>query len=172
MIRVHAPWLLFAAAVIVTGCAQQDAATAETAEVSEKKQEDLVKAEAATDEIEAAFIAAYSAEDGAGIAALFSPDGTIAPPELMSIEQPSIADFYNAQFASGADFTLEVEREDMVVAGKTTVAWGGFATSVIVEGAEPIVTTGRYGVVSRLQADGTWKIYRHMFNYITPPPEM
>jgi ketosteroid isomerase-like protein len=34
------------------------------------------------------------------------------------------------------------------------------------------VTTGRYGVVSKLQEDGSWKIYRHMFNYITPPPEM
>jgi len=179
MIRVRAPWLLLAAAVLVSGCAQQDAATAEKAEVSEKaqqavekKKEYLKEAEAAVEKIEAAFVAAYNAEDGAGIAALFAPDGMIAPPDLVSIEQPSIAEFYNAQFASGADFTLEVEREELVVSGKTSVAWGGFAGSVIVEGAEPVVTTGRYGVVSRLQEDGTWKIYRHLFNYITPPPEM
>ena len=179
MIRVRAPWLLLSAAVLVTGCAQQDAATAEKAEVSEKakqvvekKQEYLKEAEAAVEKIEAAFVAAYNAEDGEGIAALFAPDGMIAPPNLMSIEQPSIADFYNAQFASGADFTLEVEREGMVVSGKTSVDWGGFAASILVEGAEPIVTTGRYGVVSRLQEDGSWKIYRHLFNYIAPPPEM
>jgi len=179
MIRVRATWMLLAAAVLVSGCAQQDAATAEEAEVSEKakqvvekKQAYMKEAEAAVEKIEAGFVAAYNAEDGAGIAALFAPDGTIAPPELMSLEQPAIADYYNAQFASGGDFTLEVEREEVVVGGKTAVSWGGYAASVLMEGAEPVVTTGRYGVVSKLQEDGTWKIYRHLFNYITPPPEM
>ena len=171
MKRASAPWLLLAAAVLVTGCAQQEAAE-KAKQGAEMKMQQMEEAEAAVGEIEAAFVAAYNAEDGEGIAALFAPDGMIAPPNLMSIEQPSIADFYNAQFASGADFTLEVEREEVVVSGKTSVGWGGFATSVIVEGAEPIVTTGRYGVVSRLQEDGSWKIYRHLFNYIAPPPEM
>jgi len=179
MYRVRAPWLLLAAAVLVTGCAQQDAGTVETAEVAEKakqaaemKKAHMKEAAAAVEKIESAFIAAYNAEDGAGIAALFAPDGTIAPPELMSLEQPAIADYYNAQFASGGDFTLEVELEDIAVAGKTVVSWGGYAASVLMEGADPVVTTGRYGVVSKLQEDGSWKIYRHMFNYITPPPEM
>jgi uncharacterized protein (TIGR02246 family) len=179
MFRVRAPWPLLAAAVLITGCAQQDAGTVETAEVAEKAKQaaemraaHMKEAEAAVEEIEAAFIAAYNAEDGEGIAALFAPDGTIAPPELMSLEQPAIAQYYNAQFASGGDFTLEVEREEVIVAGKTTVAWGGYAASVLMEGAETVVTTGRYGVVSKLQEDGSWKIYRHMFNYISPPPEM
>ena len=179
MIRARAPWLLLAAAVVLSACAPQDAATADQAEVAEKtkqaaekKMEYMKGAEKAVDEIEAAYIAAYNAEDGAGIAALFAPDGMIAPPELMSIEQPGIAAFYGEQFESGADFTLEVEREEMIVSGKTSVAWGGYAASVLMEGAEPVVSTGRYGVVSKLQPDGSWKIYRHLFNYITPPPEM
>ncbi len=179
MNRVRSSWLLLAAAVLVTGCAQQDAGTAETAEVAEKakqavemREARMKEAAAAVEKIESAFIAAYNAEDGDGIAALFAPDGTIAPPELMSLEQTAIADYYNAQFASGGDFTLEVELEEIAVAGKTVVSWGGYAASVLMEGADPVVTTGRYGVVSRLQEDGSWKIYRHMFNYITPPPEM
>ena len=177
MYRVRAPWLMLAAAVLVTGCAQEEAATADQAEVgekakqtAEKKMEYMKGAEKAVDEIEAAFVAAYNAEDGAGIAVLFASDGMIAPPGLVSIEQPSIAAYYNAQFESGGDFTLEVEREELVVSGKTSVAWGGYAASVLMEGAETVVTTGRYGVVRRLQKDGSWKIYRHLFNYITPPP--
>lgn len=179
MRRTHAPWLLVAAAVVLSACAQDEADTVERAEVAEKmgeaaekKMEYTKEAEAAVVEIESAFIAAYNAENGAGIAALFAPDGTIAPPGMMSLEQPAIAQYYNAQFASGGDFTLEVEREDMVVAGKTVVSWGGYAASVVMEGADTILTTGRYGVISKLQPDGTWKIYRHMFNYISPPPEM
>jgi ketosteroid isomerase-like protein len=178
MNRIRAPWLLLAAAVLLTGCAQEEAATAEKAEVGEKaeqavemKQEYVKEAEKASSEIEAGFVAAYNAEDGEGIAALFADDGMIAPPGLVSLEQPSIAAYYNAQFESGGDFTLEVEREGIVVSGKTSVAWGGYAASIVMEGAETVLTTGRYGVVSKLQQDGTWKIHRHLFNYITPPPE-
>ena len=178
MKRVRAPWLILAAAALLIGCAQEEAATAEKAEVGEKavqavemKQEYVKEAEKASSEIEAGFVAAYNAEDGEGIAALFADDGMIAPPGLVSLEQPSIAAYYNAQFESGGDFTLEVEREGMVVSGKTSVAWGGYAASIVMEGAETVLTTGRYGVVSKLQPDGSWKIYRHLFNYITPPPE-
>lgn len=179
MKRASAPWLLLAAAVLFSACAQEDTsaidkveATDAAEQVAGAKKAVLKEVEQATDQIEADFIAAFNAEDGAGIAALFAPDGMIAPPELVSIEQPAIAMYYDAQFESGADFTLEVEREGILVTGDMSVAWGGFATSVIAEGAETIVTTGRYGVVSKRMEDGTWKIYRHLFNYITPPPEM
>ena len=36
MIRARAPWLLLAAAVVLSACAPQDAATADQAEVAEK----------------------------------------------------------------------------------------------------------------------------------------
>ena len=178
MNRARAPWLLLAAATLLTSCAQEKAATAEKAEVAEKakqavemKQEYVKEAMIAADRIEAGYIAAYNAEDGEGIAALFADDGIIAPPGFVSMEQPSIGAYYNAQFDSGGDFTLEIEREDMVVSGKTSVAWGGFVASVLREGGETILITGRYGSVSKLQPDGTWKIQSHLFNYITPPPE-
>lgn len=178
-------WSLLAISALLASCSSEDARTTsdellEKAEVASKtaqamveaKEEYAMEAEAAADRMEAAFVEAYNAENAAGIAALFAEDGTIAPPGMMSLEKPGVATYYGAQFESGGDFTLEVEREAMIVSGDMSVAWGGFATSVIMEGSDPIVATGRYGVVSRREADGTWKIYRHMFNYITPPPEM
>jgi ketosteroid isomerase-like protein len=126
----------------------------------------------ATVRIEAEYIAAYDAENGAGIAALFAGDGTIAPPGMASIKQGGIAAYYDAQFASGADFSLTVEREGMFASGDMSVAWGGYVVTMVMEGADPILTDGRYGAISKRQADGSWKLYRHMFNYITPPPEM
>lgn len=185
MIRFRRTWFLLPALVLLAGCGESEreemaeeiqekaAVAAKTAEkLVEGKAANMKAAQVAADEIEAAFIKAYNAENAAGIAALFADDGTIAPPGMVSLEKPAIATYYMSQFESGGDFTLEVEREDMVVSGDRSVAWGGFASSVIMEGAAPIVATGRYGVVSHRQADGTWKIYRHMFNYITPPPEM
>ncbi len=171
MFRIRSSSLLLVAASLLTACSQYDSAVEETA-VVDNYEADLAAATVAADEIEADFISAYNSEDGPGIAALFASDGMIAPPGMMSIEQSGIAEYYIKQFASGGDFTLEVEREGILVAGDMSVAWGGFAASVLMEGMEPTVTTGRYGVISRREADGTWKIYRHMFNYITPPPEM
>lgn len=171
MTRIRSSSLLLIAAACFPACAQYESEADEAAAVAIAEAEEA-QAIAAADEIEAEFIAAYNAENGPGIAALFASDGMIAPPGMMSIDQSEIAEYYITQFASGGDFTLEVEREGIVVSGDMSVAWGGFAASVLTEGVDAIVSTGRYGVVSRRESDGTWKIYRHMFNYITPPPEM
>ena len=42
--------------------------------------------------------------------------------------------------------------------------------TVVAEGAEPFMVTGRYGTIQRQEPDGTWKTYRHIFNYEVPPP--
>jgi hypothetical protein len=69
---------------------------------------------------------------------------------------------YAEQFAAGGDYSLEVMREDMVVADGWIVSWGGYVATVAAEGAEPFEVTGRYGSVNRQEADGTWKIYAHL----------
>ena len=185
MIRSRSRWLLIPTLSLALACAEDDRAEMaeevnETAAVAAKTAEKMVQAKdewakeamSATERIQADYIAAYNAENGAGIAALFDPDGTIAPPGMASITQAGIAAYYDAQFASGADFTLTVERESMFVSGDMSVAWGTYVATMAMEGAESVAVDGRYGSISKRQADGTWKIYRHMFNYINPPPEM
>jgi ketosteroid isomerase-like protein len=185
MIRSRSRWLLLPTLIVAFACAEDDRAemaqeVQEKAEVAAKTMETMVQAKdewteeamAATDLIQAEYIAAYNAENGAGIAALFDSDGTIAPPEMASITQGGIAAYYDAQFASGADFSLTVDRESMFVSGDMSVAWGTYVATMAMEGAETVTVDGRYGSISKRQADGSWKIYRHMFNYINPPPEM
>jgi uncharacterized protein (TIGR02246 family) len=185
MIHARSTWLFLPALMLTAACGESEraemaeeiqekaAVAAKTAEkMIDAKDEWVAEVTKANDAIETAFIAAYDAEDGAGIAALFAPDGTIAPPGMASIKQAGIAAYYDAQFASGADFSLKVDREGIVVSGDMSVGWGTYVATMAMEGADPVTTDGRYGVVSKRQADGSWKIYRHMFNYINPPPQM
>ncbi len=164
-------WPALALVALFAACAPQ-----ETADVTEEVAEaapQVLDAEAAAvvvDAMEQGYIDAYDAEDGAGIAALFAADGSQARPLSPSLDVAGIQAANETTFASGADYSLEVEREGMVVADGWIVSWGGFVATVVAEGAEPVTVTGRYGTIQRQEPDGTWKIYRHIFNYEVPPP--
>jgi len=174
MISGRKLWPVLALVALLTACEARDAGdyAEEVAEVGAALVLDAEAAAAVVDVIEQAYVAAYSAEDAAGIAALFSADGTQGRPLFPSYDVAGIEAAYAEQFASGADYSLEVMREDMVVADGWIVSWGGFVATVTAEGAEPVEVTGRYGSVNRQEPDGTWKIYRHIFNFIVPPPDM
>ena len=171
MIHGRMLWPALACVAVLVACAPQ-----ETADVAEDVTEaaaqilDAGAAGAVVDVIEQNFIDAYDAEDAAGIAALFAADGTQAPPLLPTLDVAGIQAANETTFASGADYSLQVEREGMVVADGWITSWGGFLATVVAEGAEPVTVTGRYGTVQRLEPDGTWKIYRHIINYEVPPP--
>ena len=161
-------WSTLALAALVA-CTPQ-----ETAQVVEEMAPavDMAAIEAVINQIEADYAAAYNAGDAAGIAALFAADGAQSPPLAPRLDQAGVEAAYTETLAEGMTFNLVIEREDFFTNadGTKVVSWGGFEATMTPEGGEPIVTTGRYGVVNVQQADGTWKIYRHIFNYEVPPP--
>jgi ketosteroid isomerase-like protein len=171
MIRGRMLWPALALVALSAACAPQ-----ETADVNEEVAEaaaqvlDAEAAAAVVDAMEQGYMDAYDAEDGAGIAALYAADGTLARPLMPSLDVAGIQAANETTFASGADYSLEIEREGMVIADGWIVSWGGFVAKVVAEGAEPLTITGRYGIIDRQEPDGTWKIYRHIFNYEVPPP--
>lgn len=171
MIRGRILWPALALVALFAACAAQETADV-TEEVTETAAQvlDAEAAAAVLDAMEQGYIDAYGAEDAAGIAALFTADASQAQPLSPSLDPAGIEAAYETTFASGADYSLEVEREGMVVADGWIASWGGFVATVAAEGAEPVTVTGRYGTVQRQEPDGTWKIYRHMFNYEVPPP--
>jgi len=165
-------WPSLMLVALLSACTVEDTAVV-TDEISDDAAQvlDAEAAAAVLDGMEQAYIDAYGAEDAAGIAALFTADGMQAQPLLPRLDVAGVQEAYATQFASGGDFSLEVEREGMVVSAGMIASWGGFAATVAMEGEEPVPVAGRYGVIQRLEADGTWKIYRHMFNYEVPPPD-
>jgi len=171
MTRGRILWPALALVALLAACAAQETADV-TEEVAEAAAQvlDADAAAAVVDAIEQGYIDAYNAEDAAGIAALFTADGTQARPLEATVDVAGMVAAYETSFASGADYSLEVMREDVVVADGWITSWGAFVATVAAEGAEPVTVTGRYGSVNRQEPDGTWKIYRHIFNYEVPPP--
>jgi len=168
MMRGRMLWPALALVALSAACAPQETADV-TEEVAEAAAQvlDAEAAAAVVDAMEQGYIDTYGAEDAAGLAALFAADGTQARPLMPSLDVAGIQAASETTFASGADYSLEVEREGMVVADGWIVSWGGFVATVV---AEPVTVTGRYGTIQRQEPDGTWKIYRHIFNYEVPPP--
>jgi ketosteroid isomerase-like protein len=172
MMGKKTPWLAMTMIALAAACAPQDSGdTVEYAETTaDEGMMDTAAAEAAMDRIEADYIAAYNAGDAAGLASLWAPDGTQAPPLTGTLDRAGVEETYAASFAEGIPMELEVMRDGMVASGDMAVGWGGFVVTMTPAEGEPIVTSGRYGVVIREEPDGSWKILRHMFNYEVPPP--
>jgi predicted ester cyclase len=63
-----------------------------------------------------------------------------------------------------------VSPEEIEVFGDTAYARGVYhAIRTPVAGGDPIVTDGKFMTILKRQADGTWKIYRDIFNSNVPP---
>lgn len=164
-------WLPAIALFMIVACSPQDSAYVE----AEATADDAVKVDVAAFELELeavqdAYIAAYNAGDAAGIAALFTADAMMSPPLTASVDLAGIEANYVAQFEAGIPMTLEIMREDYFVSGGMAVGWGAFQVTAAPPEGEPFTSGGRYGSVLRMEPDGTWKIFRHMFNYEVPPP--
>jgi len=131
---------------------------------------DLAAFEQGLAAIEEAYIVGYNGGDAAGLAALFTEDGMMSPPLSPALGRAEIEANYVASFEAGIPMTLEIMREDFLVSGSMAVGWGSFQVTATPPEGDPFTATGRYGSVMRMDADGTWKLFRHMFNYEVPPP--
>jgi uncharacterized protein (TIGR02246 family) len=162
MRSLHRISLLLVAALAVgaAACAPQ-----ETAPV-----EDETAKTAELDGFVNAYIEAYDAGDAAALAALWAEDGTLSPPMTATVERAGIEALYAAMFASGGGLTLEVSREDAIFSGDRVASWGGFVVNGQGPDGAPFAAEGRFGNVLRKEADGSWRLVRHMYNWVTPPP--
>lgn len=115
--------------------------------------------------------AAYKAGNAAGVASLFTADG-----RMMESGQPTAEGTQAIEGvvkglndAMGAiDVTIVAEKTE--VSGDLAYDRGTFKMTMTPKGASaPIVEAGRYLVVVKRQADGSWKIAEDMGNSATSP---
>ena len=167
----HWMWLPVSALVLVSACSQQDGAYAEAdATAADVMKVDYAAFEQALGALQDAYVAGYGNADAAGLAALFTEDGVLSPPLSPALDRAGIEAMYTGLFEAGVPASLEVMREDYMVSGDMAIGWGAFEVTFSPPEGEPFMASGRYGSVLKKDADGTWKIFRHMFNYEVAPP--
>ena len=112
------------------------------------------------------FMAAFSRGDAAGIAALYTENGQLLPPNSDFITgKTAIQGFWQVLLDMGLKATLETV--ELETHGDTAIEVGKFTLQG--EGGQT-VDEGKYLVVWK-QADGQWKLHRDIFNSSMLVPE-
>jgi uncharacterized protein (TIGR02246 family) len=126
--------------------------------------EDKAGVEASTE----AFLKAYRASDWAALAAMYTEDAVLLPPN-----GPAVVGRDNIQrsFDSGGP-AGSIELETMEIEGFADLAYvrGTFRTTSAPEEGEPVTVSGKFLEIRRRQADGSWLYTRDMFNSSDPMP--
>jgi len=115
--------------------------------------------------INAKFMQAWSDGNAEGIAALFTTDGILMPPNVASVEgHTAISDFFSSLISNGAS-TLKLETVKFVSHGKSGHEIGKYT---VTDGNGQSVDSGKY--IAILGNDnGQWKIQSFIYNSDLPP---
>jgi ketosteroid isomerase-like protein len=120
-----------------------------------------------------AFVAAFNKKDAAGVAALYTADAVLMPPNVPLLKgRADIQKFYQGQFDKGiADLKLNplqsvVSGQTAFEAGTSDVETGKGGSDLLllgVGGPRSIRSSGKYVVIYRRDG-GSWKISYDIFN--------
>lgn len=103
--------------------------------------------------------------------AQWAEDGVQMPPDM----PPRVGKetIYKAVsgFLDNFEYTeFVIDNEDAQANGNLAFARGTYAASFVAKsGGDPVSVEGKYMTILRQQADGTWKLYRDIFNSNVPP---
>ncbi len=121
---------------------------------------------AAIEEGSAAFVAATNANDWGGVAALYTEDAVLMPPNGPALEGQAAIEAFFAAYPPFSGFTLNPVEID----GRGDLAFvrGTYRLTLEIEGMEPTPDTGKYIEIRRKQEDGSWLLAVDIFNSDIP----
>ena len=150
-------------------CQKQAEEVAEEVGVAPLSDEDVAAIKASTE----AFVQAVKSEDWTALAALYTGDAVVMPPNTPMIQGREAIQAWNETSPPITEFNLTIVEIDGC--GDLAFVRGTYSMTIALEGApEPIQDTGKYIEIRRKQEDGSWLIARDIFNSdlpLPPPPE-
>ncbi len=127
-------------------------------------QKDVPPVRAALEEANEAFMAAFNAHDAAALAALYTEDAKLLPPNSDVLEgRAAIQAFWQAVFDAGIDSAL-LEITEVDPLGNTAVEVSQY-TLFLADGQ--VADSGKYIVVWK-RVSGQWFLHRDIFNSSQP----
>jgi uncharacterized protein (TIGR02246 family) len=113
------------------------------------------------------WMATFSRGDAAGLAALYTENGQLLPPNSDFVTgRQAIQAFWQGAMDMGIK-AVKLEIVEVEDHGDTAIAVGKYTLS---GEAGQVLDTGKYIVISK-QVDGQWMLHRDMFNSSMPAPE-
>ena len=118
----------------------------------------------------ARFAEAFARKDAAALAAMYADNAKLLPQfGAMITGKAAIRVFWEGLLkAGGQDFILTTVH--VGYDGGLAYEVGAYLLTIAPKSAKPITDKGKYVVVWRRQADGSWKLAADIFNSDAPPP--
>ncbi len=108
--------------------------------------------------------------DSAALAASYTEDAIIMPPDADMIQgQRGIEEFWNGVIQMGAKDAV-LTTVDLNGSGDFVYEIGKYNFTIQLEDQESMEAIGKYVVVWKKTADGTWKLHVDIWNSSMPPP--
>lgn len=112
----------------------------------------------------------FEADDATAVAALYADDAVYLTPDGRRLGgRDAIASYLAESFPAMSE--LEINSTRTFTGEDIAVDVGEYTASVTAEGGEASEGSGFYTVVTRRQADGSWKIVSHMSSSTEPQTE-
>jgi uncharacterized protein (TIGR02246 family) len=122
------------------------------------------------DEGTARWMEAYNKGDAAGVAALYTNDATVLPPNSeMAQGRQAIQDLWSSIMQMGFK-DVKLTTVKVGGSGDTIYEIGKYTGMVQPAGSAGIADSGKYVVVMKRQPDGTWKLAVDIWNTSMPLP--
>jgi len=131
---------------------------------------DVATVRKAIEEGSAKWTEAYNRGDAAGVAALYTEDATAMPPNSEMVKgRQGIQGLWNNLMTMGVK-DVKLTTTDVGGNGNTTYEIGNYSLTIQPEGQAAMTDSGKYVVVWKRQADGTWKLHVDIWNSNMPLP--
>jgi uncharacterized protein (TIGR02246 family) len=115
-----------------------------------------------------AFASAARAGNWVAVAALYTEDAVLMPPNAPAVEGRSAIQAFFTSLPPVTAFDLKTVEID----GRGDLAYvsGNYAMTITPPGGTPVNDTGKFLEIHRRQPDGSWPLHRDMFNSDVPLP--
>jgi uncharacterized protein (TIGR02246 family) len=135
---------------------------------SESKGATASEAKAGIEAANAKFSAAFERGDAAGVAALYTQDAMLFPPDSEIVKgRQAIGDFWQATHKSGVK-SAKLTTLDVGTSGDVAYEVGTVLLAIQPEGKPAATASAKYVVVWKRQADGSWQLHRDIWNNLPP----
>ena len=149
--------IVFALVIVLLSCAEP-----------EKEEMDIAQVRQAIDEANLKFGEAMRKGDAAALAALYTEDTVLLPPNSEMIQgKQGVEEFWQAAIQMGVQDAI-LTSVDVMGSGDLAYGIGKYTLTIQLE-EEVVEELGKYVVVWKLQADGSWKKHVDIWNSSMPP---
>ena len=123
--------------------------------------------EAAIRDVYKAYTSARIAGDAEAWLALWDADGIQMPPDMPARGKDVLMVGVPKAFSAIPAKSMHIDPEEIVIAGDWAYARGTYGAVQVVQGKD-VTIDGKFLTIFKHEDDGSWKIYRDIFNFNAP----